>query len=204
MTLEIMMSNGEPKVPASLYERPTWVLELGRYGRASYEWRRRVALDQLEMMEDPRGFFSTVEAEVSRQVRADLEAWQALADGEELNQIPAEFAETNQELAAIRAIELRPCKELVLLPAPESLGAPLLGETSLDPATMTLLEATSYETRPALGDLEELGHRLEDQLTSLDLHPAEIDFTPTAFLPTELIVIQSQVTATTDLYVTFN
>lgn len=195
------MPDGEPKVPASLYRRPEWVMNLGRYGRASYEWRRRVDLGHLEMIDDPKTYFSMVNTEVTRRVEADLEVWANLADNEEMDLIPRAFADRDQELAARRAIELRPCLELVMLPRPEPVG-PLLGGVSLDEATMALLNATSYESRLALADLDELGQDLQSHLTDPDLHPAEIDFVPTALLPTELVIVQSHVT--TDLYQIYN
>ena len=215
--LEVVVPDGEPRIPRSLWDRPGWVLELGSYGRAAYEWRRALAPMSLDLLDDPVSMFRLIDQTVSDRVRWVVQDWLAVRDDPTtmVEDLPQEFAEAeaDQIVAATRAAEIRPCLELVYLPAPAAPGD-LVDGTKLTVAQVELLTTTSWETRPLLEDLRLAARELGDRLADGD-HPemfARADLLPltdpTAMFPTEVRVATQLLAARlgrpVDLYQMFN
>ncbi len=215
--LEVIVPDGEPRIPGSLWERPPWVAELGIYGRAAYEWRQAVDPMSLDLMDDPVTLFRMVDHTVSDRVRRGVQVWLRARDDQDLivADLPEEFAgtEDDQVMAATRAIEIAACLELVFLPTPEAPGD-LVGEVKPSALQVDLLTTSTWETRPDLDDLRMVAVGLADallegvppeKLTRNEFPPLT---TPTSLFPTELRVatraLNQRLGRTEDLYLLFN
>ena len=194
---EVNVAEGGPRVPPSLWERPDWVMELGMYGRASYEWRRARAPMTLDLLEDPVTMFRLIDSTVADRVRWVVQDWiryrgdtsTVIAD------LPQEFDETEEDqiTAATRAAEIRPCLELVFLPTLEAPGDLIEGfKPSL--LEVELLTTTSWEMRPHMEDLRLAARDLAEALLEGDDpemmtgNEYKVLTTPTSLFPTELRV----------------
>lgn len=200
LILEVIVPDGEPRIPPSLWDRPTWVMDLGIYGRAAYEWRRALAPMTIDLLDDPVTMLRLIDQTVSDRVRRVVQAW--LRDRHEpgvtVETLPQEFAEdeADQIVAATRAAEIRPCLELVYLPAPAAPGD-LVEGTKPSPLQVDLLATTTWETRLTLDDLrwaardlaEALSEGKPEALTGNDHHRLT---TPTALFPTEVRVAEQR------------
>ncbi len=215
--MEVVVPDGEPRIPESLWTRPTWVMELGPYGRASYEWKRAHVLMSLDLLDDPPMMFRLIDQTTADEVRKTVQAW-LTADRETaiVNQLPAEFAETqaDQILAASRAAEIRPCLDLVYLPQPAAPGD-LIESSRPSARQVDLLATATWETRPSFEDLRRESQGLAE---SINLHGMNAEMLraygrpvlsdPVALFPTELRVAAAQLAkelgTAVDLYDLFN
>lgn len=214
--LEVVVPQGEPRIPASLWDRPPWVSELGIYGRAAYEWRRAVDPMSLDLMDNPVTLFRMVDQTVSDRVRRDVQEWIRHRDDPSVvvGDLAPEFAETEEDqmTAATRATEIRPCLELVFLPAPAAPGD-LIGEVKPSVLQVELLTTSTWEFRPTLDDLRLAATDLAEALLTgqtagtLRHHAGQLT-TPTALFPTELRVatqaMSKRLGRAEDLYLLFN
>ncbi|MGF1600106.1 MAG: hypothetical protein ACFCVK_24915 [Acidimicrobiales bacterium] len=195
---DVIVPEGEPRVPPSLWDRPDWVMELGIYGRAAYEWRRARAPMSLDLLEDPVTMFRLIDSTVSDQVRRVVQDWiRYRADTSvTVDNLPPEFAETEEDqiTAATRAAEIRPCLDLVFLPALPAPGD-LIDGFRPSVLEVELLTTISWEQRPSLGELRMVALDLADELNERDLlgsvNSGEcLPLTcPTALFPTEVRVV---------------
>lgn len=215
--MEVVVPDGEPRIPDSLWARPTWVIELGPYGRAAYEWKRAHVPLSLDLLVDPISTFRLIDQTTADEVRRTVQTWMT-ADGETeiVNRMPAEFAEPerDQVLAATRAAEIQPCLELVYLPQPTAPGD-LIEDSRPTSHQMDLLATTTWETRPAIEDLRRAAQNLAELINIHGLNPDPIQADtpnlltdPAALFPTELRIataqLANQLGTTVDLYELFN
>jgi len=214
LILEVIVPDGEPRIPPSLWDRPTWVMDLGIYGRAAYEWRRALAPMTIDLLDDPVTMFRLIDQTVSDRVRRVVQTWlrERHQPGVTVETLPQEFAEeeADQIVAATRAAEIGPCLELVYLPAAAAPGD-LVEGTRPSPLQIELLSTTTWETRPTLDDLRRAARDLAETLSEDE--PAEPTgnrrlTTPTALFPTELRVASGRLShlmgRPVDLYLLFN
>ena len=214
--LEVIVPEGEPRIPASLWERPSWVMELGIYGRAAYEWRRAVDVMSLDLMDDPVTLFRMVDQTVSDRVRRSVQEWLRHREDPSVavGDLPSEFAEAEEDqvTAATRAAEIRPCLELVYLPAPAAPGD-LIGGVKPSALQVALLTTSTWELRPTLDDLRLAATDLAEALLAGETaeilrHETGLLTTPTALFPTELRVatqtLSQRLGRAEDLYLLFN
>jgi hypothetical protein len=215
----------EMMVPV-LIDRPSWVMELGLYGRAAYEWRRaQWLLGTLDEVSDPVAMFRSIDRAVGDTVRQTVQRWlqaRTEATGVEVAGLPAVFAvdEQDQLLGATQAAEIRPCLDLVYQPALPAPGA-VMGQTRPSRSEAELLATTSWETRPSMGDLRaaavELAEAILDEEMDGEPWSAEVVrassahcwlIEPTALFPTEIRVgtqaLAARLDRPVDLYLMFN
>jgi hypothetical protein len=218
--LELVMTDTGHPTTASWRDRPTWVFDLGPYGRAAYEWRRQMAPSSLEPLEKLRAELQLIDRTVADHVRSGVQEWlQARRDpGIVLVDPPAELivAESDQVPAATRAIEIRPCLELVFQPAPNAPGAPTDDGIMPTLPQRDLLMTETWELRPDLDDLRQAAAELAqaiderhstDRLTLLDACRNCLT-EPTALFPTEIRVatqsLRQHLGRPIDLYLVFD
>jgi hypothetical protein len=164
--------------------------------------------------------FKMIDQTVADQVRVEVQEWlQARQDPDlEIPGLPPEFAApaSEQVPAATRAIEIRPCLELVFQPAPTAPSGPMDDGTWPTQNQRDLLATDTWETRPLLADLhlaaaelaEAIDEHDDDRLRLLEMCPNNWLVEPVALFPTEVRVgtqaLQRHLHRPVDLYRIFN
>jgi hypothetical protein len=204
------------------WDRPEWVLGLGIYGRAAFEWRRRTTVVDPETLVRLRPELEVLDREVADQVRSAVqEVMNPDEDPSEAgawDDLPVEVPVTSPEdlVAVTAALEITPCRTRVFQPV-STPGAPLGNGARPSPQHRQLLDSTSWLDRPSLDQLRAdaaalaiaIKERGEEPLVLVDegLVPATL-VEPTALFPTELRVahqiLRHRLDRPVDLYLLFD